>query len=50
MAEFLRRLLTDEELQEETIGVVLPRALLHQLAWEKRRWEASLDPSTGEPW
>ncbi|WP_256259473.1 hypothetical protein [Streptomyces mirabilis] len=32
MAEFLRRLLTDEEFQEETICVLLSRALLRQLA------------------
>ncbi|MER5214350.1 SMI1/KNR4 family protein [Streptomyces sp. NPDC002838] len=51
MAEFLRRLLTDEEFQEETISVVLPREPSF-VNWreEKRRLEAGLDPSTGEPW
>ncbi|MDK0524718.1 SMI1/KNR4 family protein [Streptomyces sp. ML-6] len=51
MAEFLHRLLTDEEFQEETISVVLPKE--HSFVnWreEKRRWEAGLDPSTGDPW
>ncbi|MFC0600319.1 SMI1/KNR4 family protein [Streptomyces palmae] len=50
MAEFLRRILTDEEFQEETISVVIPRerSFVH---WreQKRRWEADLDPATGEP-
>ncbi|MFJ2897369.1 SMI1/KNR4 family protein [Streptomyces sp. NPDC087218] len=51
MAEFLHRLLTDEEFQEETISVALPKE--HSFVnWreEKRRWDAGLDPSTGEPW
>ncbi|MFF8915893.1 SMI1/KNR4 family protein [Streptomyces sp. NPDC015032] len=51
MAEFLRRLLTDEEFQEETISVTLPGE--HSFVnWreQKRRWDAGLDPSTGEPW
>ncbi|MFF8616453.1 SMI1/KNR4 family protein [Streptomyces sp. NPDC015350] len=51
MAEFLHRLLTDEEFQEETISVVLPKE--HSFVnWleQKRRWDAGLDPSTGEPW
>ncbi|MFI5571949.1 SMI1/KNR4 family protein [Streptomyces sp. NPDC051740] len=51
MAEFLRRLLTDEEFQEETISVVLPGEPSF-VNWreQKRRLEAGLDPSTGEPW
>ncbi|MER6066866.1 SMI1/KNR4 family protein [Streptomyces sp. NPDC001792] len=51
MAEFLHRLLTDEEFQEETISVVLPREPSF-INWreQQRRWEAGLDPSTGEPW
>jgi hypothetical protein len=51
MAEFLRRLLTDKEFQEETISVVLPEE--HRfINWrQQKRWlEADLDPSTGEPW
>ncbi|MFE7616185.1 SMI1/KNR4 family protein [Streptomyces sp. NPDC057496] len=51
MVEFLHRLLTDEEFQEETISVVLPKE--HSFVnWreQKRRWDAGLDPSTGEPW
>ncbi|WP_258872984.1 MULTISPECIES: SMI1/KNR4 family protein [unclassified Streptomyces] len=51
MAEFLHRLLTDEEFQEETISVVLPKK--HSFVnWreQQRRLEAGLDPSTGEPW
>lgn len=51
MAEFLRRLLTDNEFQKETISVVLPEE--HSfINWRegKRRWEARLDPSTGNPW
>ncbi|MER5176924.1 SMI1/KNR4 family protein [Streptomyces sp. NPDC002896] len=51
MAEFLRRLLTDEEFQEETISVVLPEE--HSfINWreQKRRVDADLDPSTGKPW
>ncbi|MFI2761818.1 SMI1/KNR4 family protein [Streptomyces echinatus] len=51
MAEFLRRLLTDDEFQEETISVVLPadRSFVN---WreQQRRWEAGLAPATGEPW
>ncbi|MGW3829156.1 SMI1/KNR4 family protein [Streptomyces sp. NPDC005071] len=51
MAEFLCRLLTDEEFQEETISVVLPGEPSF-VNWreQKRRSEAGLDPSTGEPW
>ncbi|WP_309484479.1 SMI1/KNR4 family protein [Streptomyces himalayensis] len=51
MAEFLRRLLTDKEFQEETISVVLPEE--HRfINWrQQKRWlDADLDPSTGEPW
>ncbi|MFJ4059246.1 SMI1/KNR4 family protein [Streptomyces albogriseolus] len=51
MAEFLRRLLTDEAFQEETISVVLP-SMPSFVNWrqQKRRLDAGLDPSTGEPW
>ncbi|SFY33958.1 SMI1/KNR4 family protein [Streptomyces atratus] len=51
MAEFLHRLLTDEEFQEETISVTLPEEPSF-INWRerKRRWDAGLDPSTGEPW
>lgn len=51
MVGFLRRLLTDDDFQEETISVVLPEG--HSFVnWreEKRRLEAGLSPSTGEPW
>ncbi|OAH13409.1 SMI1/KNR4 family protein [Streptomyces jeddahensis] len=51
MAEFLRRVLTDEEFQEETISVVLPEE--HSfINWreQKRRLDADLNPSTGKPW
>ncbi|MFF4148058.1 SMI1/KNR4 family protein [Streptomyces sp. NPDC001698] len=51
MVEFLRRLLTDDEFQEETISVVLPKE--HSFVnWreQKRRLEAGLNPTTGEPW
>ncbi|MGW2180608.1 SMI1/KNR4 family protein [Streptomyces sp. NPDC001732] len=51
MAEFLHRLITDEEFQEETISVVLPKEpSFTNWREQKRRWEAGLDPSTGEPW
>jgi hypothetical protein len=51
MAQFLRRLLTDDEFQEETISVVLPGEPSF-VNWreQKRRLEAGLNPSTGEPW
>ncbi|CAL9378642.1 hypothetical protein [Streptomyces werraensis] len=51
MAEFLRRLLTDEEFREETISVVLPGEPSF-VNWreQKRRVEAGLDPSTEKPW
>lgn len=46
MAEFLRRLLTDDAFQEETISVVLPEESSF-VNWRegKRRWDACLHPA-----